>query len=48
MNGKLHYKVKWVGYTDSTWEPYDNLHSVKRMVKEFEREVEKKMDLEKP
>ena len=37
-NGSFRYLIKWEGYPDSqnTWEPLDNLSSVKEMVDEFE------------
>lgn len=38
INGKLEYKIKWVGYpmSECTWEPVRNLANVKPMIKEFE------------
>ena len=38
INGKLEYKIKWVGYPMSqcTWEPIRNLANIKPMIKEFE------------
>ena len=38
INGKLEYKIKWVGYPMSqcTWEPIRNLANIKPMIKEYE------------
>ena len=42
INGKLEYKIKWVGYpmSECTWEPVRNLANVKPMIKEFENSFE--------
>ena len=42
INGKLEYKIKWVGYpmSECTWEPVRNLANVKPMIKEFENSYE--------
>jgi hypothetical protein len=37
-SGALEYQVKWLGYTDTTWEPFSNLRvsdAVVRLVKEY-------------
>ena len=41
INGKLEYKIKWVGYpmSECTWEPVRNLANVKPMIKEFENSI---------
>ena len=36
-NGKFEYKIKWEGYpmNESTWEPMENLETVKELVEEY-------------
>ena len=39
INGKFEYKIKWEGYpmNQSTWEPMENLETVKGLVEEYNR-----------
>ena len=39
---KLFYLVKWEGYPDTqaTWEPIKNLRNVRKMVRDFENELQ--------
>ena len=39
VNGKFEYKIKWEGYpmNQSTWEPMENLETVKELVEEYNR-----------
>ena len=32
---KLHYKIKWVGYDNSTIEPYEFVQHLKELLKKF-------------
>ena len=38
VNGKIEYKVKWLGYkmTECTWEPEENLVNVRDLIEKFE------------
>lgn len=36
------YFVKWEGYDEITWEPYENLKTVKYLVDAFEKAKERK------
>ena len=38
-NGKLEYKIKWIGYpmSESTWEPMRNLETAQNLVAEYDR-----------
>jgi len=46
VDSQLWYKVKWVGYKDTTWEPKDNLKNAIEKVEEYYKKtsqaVEKK------
>ena len=35
VNGQLQYKVKWVGYKDTTQKPKNNLKNVMKKVEEY-------------
>ena len=39
VNGRFEYKIKWEGYplSQSTWEPMENLETVKDLVEEYNR-----------
>ena len=37
MKQKLHYRVKWRGYSDTTWEPHDNLDHLVHIIKEYRK-----------
>ena len=39
MDKQLWYKVKWVGYKETTWEPKENLKNVTKKVKEYYRKA---------
>ena len=43
VNGKIEYKVKWLGYkmTECTWEPEENLVNVRDLIDKFENKKEK-------
>ena len=43
VNGKIEYKVKWLGYkmTECTWEPEENLVNVRDLIDKFENKNEK-------
>ena len=43
-NGKVEYKIKWVGYSYSecTWEPLKNLENIQKLIDDFETEFTKK------
>ena len=43
VNGKIEYKVKWLGYkmTECTWEPEENLVNVRDLIEKFENKKEK-------
>ena len=36
-NGKVEYKIKWVGYpmSDCTWEPLKNLENIQKMIDDY-------------
>ena len=40
--GEKLYFVKWEGYDETTWEPYENLKTVKYLVEAFEKAKERK------
>lgn len=42
MNGVDFYLVKWLGYAEAqnTWEPADNLKTVKNMIEDFMEKFE--------
>ncbi|QRV87030.1 Retrotransposable element Tf2 protein [Ceratobasidium sp. AG-Ba] len=35
--GKIQYYVKWLGYNEWTWEPYEHLTNAKEMIADFHR-----------
>ncbi|QRV96463.1 Retrotransposable element Tf2 protein [Ceratobasidium sp. AG-Ba] len=35
--GKIQYYVKWLGYNEWTWEPYEHLSNAKEMIADFHR-----------
>ena len=37
IRGKTYYKVQWVGYEETTWEPSENLEGCKQILAEFHR-----------
>ncbi len=39
LNGKVEYKIKWLGYGDSesSWEPADQLYNAKEAIEEYEK-----------
>ena len=43
VQGKIEYKVKWLGYkmTECTWEPEENLVNVRDLIEKFENKKEK-------
>lgn len=43
VQGKIEYKVKWLGYkmTECTWEPEENLVNVRDLIDKFENKNEK-------
>jgi hypothetical protein len=47
-NGRIFYLVKWVGYTEDemTWEPIENLETVRYLVEKFDHEVENANNME--
>ncbi len=37
VNGKIQYRVRWVGYEEATWEPIDNVDSAAEAIEDFEQ-----------
>ena len=42
-NGKIFYKVKWVGQQDHTWEPEENLAYVPGLIQEYQDKKRRKI-----
>ena len=39
INNKIQYKVKWIGYKETTWELLENLKNAIRKVQEYWRKM---------
>ena len=42
VNGKTLYNVKWEGYTETTWEPKENLSGCTDLLKAYEKSLQEK------
>lgn len=42
IDGKLKYKVKWLNYKETTWEPEKNLTSCAELIQEYEDDLKKR------
>jgi len=39
VNNQLWYKVKWVRYEKTTWEPKENLKNIMKKIKEYCKKI---------
>ena len=39
VDKQLWYKVKWAGYTETTWEPKDNFKNTIKKIEEYYKEI---------
>ena len=43
INNKIQYKVKWIGYNKTTWEPLENLKNAISKVQEYQKRLGQKV-----
>ena len=41
MDKQLWYKVKWVKYTETIWEPEDNLKNIMKKIEKYYKKIGK-------
>ena len=39
MNKQLWYKIKWIGYIKTIWEPKDNLKNTIKKIKKYHKKA---------